>query len=168
MKAITSPLLEDVSIDGAQGVLMNINSGQDLTVDEVNEAASAISESARDDAQIYFGTVFDDNAGEEMRITVIATGIEDQGEDSRDTAQVENRMTLLQNKVSASDKKRETRRAPADSGEDREIPAYVRKGTGTREGSDSDKQEGKNQGQEEFIFEEDDYEIPSFIRKQAD
>ncbi|MGZ7332406.1 cell division protein FtsZ, partial [Streptococcus pyogenes] len=66
MKAITSPLLEDVSIDGAQGVLMNITSGWDLTVEEVHEAASAVYESARDDAQIYFGTVFDDHAGDEM------------------------------------------------------------------------------------------------------
>ncbi|MBS3779767.1 MAG: cell division protein FtsZ, partial [Desulfovermiculus sp.] len=62
-KAITSPLLEDVSIDGAQGVLMNITSGPDLTIDEVSEAASTISESAQEDAQIYFGTVFDNDAG---------------------------------------------------------------------------------------------------------
>jgi len=76
MKAITSPLLEDVSIDGAKGVLMNITCGPDLTIDEVSEAASTISDAADDDARIYFGTVFDPEAGDEMRITVIATGIQ--------------------------------------------------------------------------------------------
>lgn len=76
MKAITSPLLEDVSIDGAKGVLMNITCGPDLTIDEVSEAASIISDAADDDARIYFGTVFDPEAGDEMRITVIATGIQ--------------------------------------------------------------------------------------------
>lgn len=80
MKAITSPLLEDVSIDGARGVLMNITCGPDLTIDEVSEAAGAIQEAAHDDARIFFGTVFDDSVGDEMRITVIATGI-----DSMDT-----------------------------------------------------------------------------------
>lgn len=76
MKAITSPLLEDVSIDGARGVLMNITCGPDLTIDEVSEAAGAIQEAAHDDARIFFGTVFDDTVGDEMRITVIATGID--------------------------------------------------------------------------------------------
>ena len=76
MKAITSPLLEDVSIDGALGVLMNITCGPDLTIDEVSEAASTIQEAAHEDAKIYFGTVFDQEVGDEMRITVIATGID--------------------------------------------------------------------------------------------
>ena len=76
MKAITSPLLEDVSIDGARGVLMNITCGPDLAIDEVSEAAGTIQDAAHDEAQIFFGTVFDDSVGDEMRITVIATGID--------------------------------------------------------------------------------------------
>jgi cell division protein FtsZ len=77
MKAITSPLLEDVSIEGARGVLMNITCGPDLTIEEVSEAASTIAEAAHEEARIYFGTVFDETAADEMRITVIATGIEE-------------------------------------------------------------------------------------------
>lgn len=169
MKAITSPLLEDVSIDGAQGVLMNITSGWDLTVEEVHEAASAVYESARDDAQIYFGTVFDDNAADEMRITVIATGIEGYGEETRDQTRVENKMSLVQQKGSSNREQESPRKvAPADNTEDREIPAYLRKGSATEEGQLSQKEDQSGQGREEFVFDEDDREIPSFIRKQAD
>ncbi len=78
MKAITSPLLEDISIDGAKGVLVNITSGADLTVDEVNEAMGIVYEAVDEDADIFFGAGIDDNIGDEVCITVIATGIEDQ------------------------------------------------------------------------------------------
>jgi len=170
MKAITSPLLEDVSIDGAQGVLMNITSGPDLTIDEVSEAASTISESARDDAQIYFGTVFDENAGDELRITVIATGI-DQGQEDRQgpTLKREEKVTPIQPKGSAGSFKAKKQReaAPVHKEEDRNIPAYLRKGSSGQQ--EQDEKQGKSeQGEEEFVFDEDDFEIPSFIRKQAD
>jgi len=73
-KAISSPLLEDVSIQGARGVLINITGGPDLTLHEVNEAATLIQEEADDDANIIFGAVIDESMGDELRITVIATG----------------------------------------------------------------------------------------------
>jgi cell division protein FtsZ len=73
-RAISSPLLEDVRIEGARGVLINITGGPDLTLHEVNEAASLIQEEADDDANIIFGAVIDESMGDEVRITVIATG----------------------------------------------------------------------------------------------
>src|SRR5689334_1777566 len=73
-KAISSPLLEDVSIQGARGVLINITGGPDLTLHEVNEAATLIQEESDDDANIIFGAVIDEAMGDEVRITVIATG----------------------------------------------------------------------------------------------
>jgi cell division protein FtsZ len=73
-KAIRSPLLEDVSIAGARGVLINITGNTDLSVFEVNEAATLIQEEADEDATIIFGAVIDPEMGDEMRITVIATG----------------------------------------------------------------------------------------------
>ena len=169
MKAITSPLLEDVSIDGAQGVLMNITSGPDLTIDEVSEAASTISESARDDAQIYFGTVFDENAGDELRITVIATGIEQHQEDRQGSAlKREEKVTPIQSKATAgSFKKNQREAAPVQKEEDRNIPAYLRKGASGQQ-EESQKQNKAEPGEEEFVFDEDDFEIPSFIRRQAD
>src|SRR5678815_419293 len=76
-KAISSPLLEDVSIEGARGVLINITGGPDLSLHEVNEAATLIQEEADEDANIIFGAVIDESMGDEVRITVIATGFGD-------------------------------------------------------------------------------------------
>ena len=77
--AISSPLLEDVSIDGATGILINITGGPDLTLHEVNEASTLIQEAAHEDANIIFGSVIDANVGDEVRITVIATGFDRSG-----------------------------------------------------------------------------------------
>jgi cell division protein FtsZ len=74
-RAIENPLLEDISIDGARGVLINITASSDFTIDEVSEASTFIQEAAHEDANIIWGTVIDDTLGEEMRVTVIATGI---------------------------------------------------------------------------------------------
>jgi len=73
-KAISSPLLEESSIEGATGVLINITGGPDLALHEVNEATSLIHEAAHEEAHIIFGSVIDPNIGEEVRVTVIATG----------------------------------------------------------------------------------------------
>jgi len=75
-QAISSPLLEEATIQGAKGVLINITGGPDLTLFEVNAASSIIRESADDDANIIFGAVIDENLTDEMRITVIATGFD--------------------------------------------------------------------------------------------
>jgi cell division protein FtsZ len=75
-QAISSPLLEEATIQGAKGVLINITGGPDLTLFEVNAASSIIRESADDDANIIFGAVIDDTLTDEMRITVIATGFD--------------------------------------------------------------------------------------------
>ena len=73
-RAISSPLLEDISIDGAKGLLINITAGSDLTLFEVNEASTLVQEDAHEDANIIFGAVIDEDAGDEVRVTVIATG----------------------------------------------------------------------------------------------
>jgi cell division protein FtsZ len=74
-KAISSPLLEDISIDGARGMLVNVTAGNDLTLHEVHEAITLIQESVHPDANVIFGAVIDGEMEEEVRITVIATGI---------------------------------------------------------------------------------------------
>ncbi|MFH1373501.1 MAG: cell division protein FtsZ [bacterium] len=73
-QAISSPLLEDVSIGGARGVLINVTGGEDLTLFDVNAATSLVYEAAGDDANIIFGAVIDPNMNNQMRVTVIATG----------------------------------------------------------------------------------------------
>ena len=75
-RAITSPLLEDASVEGALGVLINITGSEGLLLHEVSEAASIIHESADEDANIIFGAVIDDSMNDEIKITVIATGFE--------------------------------------------------------------------------------------------
>jgi cell division protein FtsZ len=75
-KAISSPLLEDNTIQGARGVLLNITGGPSMTLYEINEASSMIQTEAHEDANIIFGTVVDESMGDEIRITVIATGFE--------------------------------------------------------------------------------------------
>jgi cell division protein FtsZ len=75
-QAISSPLLEEATIEGAKGVLINITGGNDLTLFEVNEASSIIREAADDDANIIFGAVIDETLRDEMKITVIATGFD--------------------------------------------------------------------------------------------
>ncbi|MBI4384828.1 MAG: cell division protein FtsZ [Nitrospinae bacterium] len=75
-KAISSPLLDEATVDGAHGVLINITGGEDLTLHEINEASCLIQKSAHEDAHIIFGAVVDKNMSGEMRVTVIATGFE--------------------------------------------------------------------------------------------
>jgi len=83
--AVSSPLLEDVSIAGAEGVLVNITGGRDLTLHEVNEAAGVVTQAAGDEANVIFGAVIDPNMDGELLITVVATGF----------GQVESRMRLV-------------------------------------------------------------------------
>lgn len=73
-QAISSPLLEDIDIEGATGILINITAGANVTLMEVNEACSIIQDAAHEDANIIFGAVIDDTIGDEIRVTVIATG----------------------------------------------------------------------------------------------
>ncbi len=75
-KAINSPLLENVAIDGARGVLINITGGSSLSLYEVNEASAAICKSAHPEANIIFGAVIDESLNDDVRVTVIATGFE--------------------------------------------------------------------------------------------
>lgn len=73
-QAISSPLLEDVDIEGATGILINITAGSAVTLMEINEACSIIQDAAHEDANIIFGAVIDEEVGDEIRVTVIATG----------------------------------------------------------------------------------------------
>src|SRR5712664_687844 len=83
-QAVESPLLEDVQIDGATGILINISGGPDMTLVEVNQACSLIQEAAHEDANIIFGSVISDEMADKLKITVIATGF-----NHRDTRRIE-------------------------------------------------------------------------------
>lgn len=179
MKAITSPLLEDVSIEGAKGVLINITCGPDMLIDEVSEAADIIYKEAHEDAEIFFGTVFDPDAGDEMRITVIATGIQQVMEepDPQLSKAEQQKLMLLGPRGMARGGQQQSARPAMREGhrrvveENRNIPAYLRK-NGAAATEEPTQQVSRRAvagpGEEEFIFEEDDFDVPAFIRKNAD
>lgn len=75
-QAISSPLLEDVSINGATGIIINITGNNSLTTHETNQAVTLIMEAADEEAEIIFGTVIDENLGDAVKVTVIATGLQ--------------------------------------------------------------------------------------------
>ena len=112
-QAIHSQLL-DISIDGAHGILFNITGGGDMSLFEVNEAAEIIRKTAHPDANIIFGAVVDPNLGDELRITVIATGFES---------------AAKQQQPATSSKTIEFPSRTYDT-EDLEIPAFLRRARG--------------------------------------
>ena len=142
-KAISSPLLEDNAIQGARGILLNITGGVDITLDEVNEASSLIHSEAHEDANIIFGTVVDNNMGDDVRITVIATGF--------DEAEKKTIPSIETGQIPGGGYKRE----------DMSTPAFIRKE------KNADRPSVVRMGMIDDS-EESDLEIPAFLRRQAD
>ncbi|KAF0123291.1 MAG: cell division protein FtsZ, partial [bacterium] len=110
--AISSPLLQDVSIKGAKGLLINITGGPDLTLYEVNEASTLVQEQAHEDADIIFGAVINDAMNDGLRVTVIATGFNNGAEDVRCAPMDVSSLAKPFKKIRK---------------EDHDIPAYIRK-----------------------------------------
>jgi cell division protein FtsZ len=159
-KAISSPLLEDISIQGARGVLINITGGPDLCLHEVNEAASMIQEEAHEDANIIFGAVIDETMTEDIRITTIATGFGEVKEESRP---IQHNVAPMAN-AAPKNKKIVHLGTIVD---DLDSPTWQRKKQGTEETetvtlNKSSFQFNKNQD------EDDIYDIPTFLRRQMD
>ena len=127
-KAINSPLLEDTSIQGARGVLINITGSQDMTLHEVSEASRIIQEAAHRDANIIFGSVFDDQMANKLKITVIATGFDEQ--DQEEKASFRSQPAEARPSVESPLTTREPvliHRNRSDSGTDLDVPAFLRK-----------------------------------------
>lgn len=121
-KAIGNTLLEDACIKGAKGLLINITGGTDMTLFEVNEALSIIHDSADPDANIIFGAMLDERMGDEMKITVIATGIE-RAKVCADSARIFAAPLIANNSNTGSDS-RATRSVRRD---DNDLPTFIRK-----------------------------------------
>ena len=163
-KAISSPLLEDISIQGARGVLINITGGPDLCLHEVNEAASMIQEEAHDDANIIFGAVIDESLTDEIRITVIATGFGEVREEKKQPAP--SPVQHVANVASAAPKNRKVVHLGTIV-DDLDTPTWQRKKSG------SDEVETVTLKPNNFEFsnnqeEDDKYDIPTFLRRQMD
>jgi len=140
-EAVSCPLLEDVSIQGAQGILVNITGGDEMTLKEVSDATSIIYEAAGDEANVIFGAVVDSSCGEEIRVTVIATGI---GRELVARAQAEDRNVVGPRPVKP---------------EDLVTPAYVRKARRVERNQFLDPRALVRH------FAEDDLDAPTFLRR---
>jgi cell division protein FtsZ len=144
-KAISSPLLEDITIEGARGLLINITGGQNMTLSEINEATTLIQKEAHEEANIIWGMVIDQGMQEDLRVTVIATGF----------GKLEEKSVSRFKKV-----------APISFSmrENKDVPTFMRK-VKVNERFD----ELKLKEPPEFSVEDEDrFDIPTFLRKQAD
>jgi cell division protein FtsZ len=157
--AISSQLL-DVTIDGARGILFNVTGGSDMTLFEVNEAAAIIKETAHPDVNLIFGAVVDPDMGEELRITVIATGFE--------------QPEMSSSRARSRAREREPRRQPAMStaslfsgrGQERQEP---RRQPAPDNASQAETPTISASPAEPFpvrSFDKEDLDIPAFLRRR--
>ena len=160
-KAISSPLLEDISIHGARGVLINVTASPDVTLQEVNDAAELIHQEAHEDANIIWGMVIDPNAQDKVRVTVIATGFGDRIGDETTVSMASiggGQSSPLSGPISGSagdDSNSKNKRL--------EVPAFARK---AKEGGEVIKL--KKLSVLSSAEDEEKYEIPTFLRRQVD
>ena len=167
-KAISSPLLEDISIQGARGVLINITGGPDLCLHEVNEAASMIQEEAHDDANIIFGAVIDESMADEIRITVIATGFGEEKEEIK-AAPVQVQVSAAVNVANIASTMPKNKKVVhlGTIVDDLDAPTWQRRKPG------SDDVETVTLNKNNFSLgasqeDDDKYDIPTFLRRQMD
>jgi len=142
VRAISSPLLEDIDISGAKGVLVNISGSATMTMDEFDAASRIIHEKVHEDANIIIGLVIDEGLGETIKITAIATGFGDRFDLEKGRHELKNVAPMMK-----------------QSEINREIPTFIR-----------EKQERNTQTrQRSFLMDdEDQYDIPTFLRKSVD
>ena len=151
-KAISHPLLEDVPIRGARGVLMNITATSDMEFEEVAEASEYIHSEVGEDAEIFWGTSVDENLGDEMRVTVIATGIGQEKEliEQQPTQQLRGKIRDI---------------TPEDLGKivDYDEPTFIRHKRAVGESSGA-----IYRGTGGSVINDSDLDVPTFLRRKAD
>ena len=157
-RAIASPLLEDISISGARGILINVTGGPSMTLHEVNEAATLIQDEADEEANVIFGTVINESMGEDLSITVIATGFgqtESAVQDSRPPA-----LSSVKGGLRTPAGPRKVVHLGTLVDDELDTPTWQRKQqTGKTDAETVDTPPAAEAG--------DSYDIPAFLRKQA-
>jgi len=147
--AISSPLLEDMDINGAKGLLINITAGPSITMNEINEASSIIQAAAHEDANIKWGVVIDDAMGDSLSITVVATGFA-------------SKPVVLSGGIDKGKVHQSARDAQATV-VDYSKPAFMRK-------KEEREKEVIRLGMvvDDSVLDQEIYNVPSFLRKKAD
>ncbi len=153
-RAISHPLLEDISISGAKGVLMNITCASDLTMEEMTEASDRIYTEVGEDAEIIWGTVVDDSLGDEMRVTVIATGIGSDHESS---------MPRKLADYTTRGKIRDITPADMRNATNLDEPTFIRHKEAVGESTGA-----IYRGYKGIIIDNNDLDVPTFLRRKAD
>jgi len=159
-RAISHPLLEDINISGAKGVLMNITSSSDITMEEMTEASDRIYNEVGEEAEIIWGTVLDDEMGDEMRVTVIATGIGSEPE-KKEPKNIVNDPTY-------GGKVRDI--TPADLasvGYDLDQPTFVRL-KNQQQSVEKERRSLLFGGRRNEVIDHNDLDVPTFLRRKAD
>ena len=161
--AINSPLLEDVSMSGAKGVLINITGSSSMSLTEINDAVSIIQSEAHDDANIIFGAVIDEDMGDAVNVTVIATGF---GRSESGLMDKTDSLLFAKSPTPSTDENKIERSAARtiipNEPRDSQIPAFIRK---------SQREKGSrhlNVVDDFSIDGEEDLDIPTFLRKHAE
>ena len=153
-RAISHPLLEDISIAGAKEVLMNITCSSDLTMEEMSEASERVCSEVGDDAEIIWGAVFDDSLDNEMSVTVIATGI---GDNSDALTQNNGFESGLRGKV------RDINPEDLHTIGDYDEPTFIRQKEASGEFRGA-----TYRGYKGIVIDKDDLDVPTFLRRKAD
>jgi len=148
--AIRSPLLEGVNLQGARGILVNITAGLDLSLGDFNEVGETIEDFASQDATVVVGTVIDPELSDELRVTVVATGLQGAAAEKR-TAEAR---VVVNN----------TRKPLPTEYADLDIPTVKRKAVGASATTAASASASKAQGENDFEY----LDIPAFLRNQAD
>jgi cell division protein FtsZ len=154
-RAMSHPLLEDIPITGAKGVLMNITSTSDMEFEEVAEASERIHDEVGDDADIFWGTSIDDSLGDEMRVTILATGIGADPEAQRTDSAVELPLRGRVRDITPNDLEREI--------VDYEEPTFIRQQKAVGETSGA-----VYRGHQGLMPEDSELDVPTFLRRKAD
>jgi len=160
-QAINSPLLEDISVQGARGLLMNITGPTDMTMEEIDEASNFIKGEVDGEAEIFWGVVFDDNMGDEVQITVIATGIDKEPEKKEKVVKLRD--------VTPEDAK-DPWTVRGSNGENLDVPTFQRLGPGgssTLLHRDLEEPPPKRSFFKRGFFKEN-LDYPTFLRAKAD
>ncbi|MEJ2529143.1 MAG: cell division protein FtsZ [Gammaproteobacteria bacterium] len=153
-EAIHSPLLEDVNLSGARGILVNITAGPDLSIGEFDEVGNTVKAVACDDATVVVGTVIDPDMGDELRVTVVATGLGEMSVRSQAPAEVVKQETVVLRPVQKEEDA--FTQQPDYSSMDR--PTVIRK----------DPKIAKSYAESAQDKEMEYLDIPAFLRRQAD
>lgn len=164
-RAISHPLLEDINISGARGVLVNVTSSSDITLEEMTEASERIYNEVGEDAEIIWGAAIDDSIGDEIRVTVIATGIghEEEKKEAMPTA-IPVREASFRDPTFGGKVRDIT---PSDMGGDDDLdePTFRRL---RRHQANHDSASALFKGYKGMPIDNNDLDVPTFLRRKAD